>query len=91
MYNFVREIYRFIIDLFVIIFGGKNIRHFVFKVPYYCRHHCEHVFICRNASKNWKTRKGCLLLNNEVFYDDEEYYFQKGKEKECEMIRRKYK
>lgn len=30
------------------------------------------------------------MMNEDVFYDDEEYYFEKGKERECERIRREY-
>ena len=89
--RYLADIYHSLLDLILIIFGGKNIRHFVLKVPHYCRYKCDNVFLCRNVSKDWRTRKGCLMMNYDVFTDEEEHYFEKGKEAECEKIRRKYR
>jgi hypothetical protein len=51
-----------------IIFGGKNVRNFVLKVPRYCRYKCDYVFECRNVRKEWKTKKGCLIADEDSFY-----------------------
>lgn len=84
-------IYYGIKDLMQIIFGGKNVRHFVFKVPRYCRYKCDYVFVCRNYSKEWKTRKGCLIANDDFFLDNEQYYYEAGKNAECDRIKRNYR
>ncbi|MBQ5591182.1 MAG: hypothetical protein IIU65_05840 [Clostridia bacterium] len=85
------QIYYGIKDLMQIIFGGKNVRHFVLKVPRYCRYKCDYVFVCRNYSKEWKTRKGCLIANDNYFLDKEQSYYEAGKECECDRIKRNYR
>lgn len=84
-------IYYGIKDLMQIVFGGKNVRHFVLKVPQYCRYKCDYVFVCRNISKDWKTRKGCLIANDDYFLDNEQYYYEAGKNAECDRIKRNYR
>ena len=54
----------FVRDLILIIFGDKMIRDYVKKVPAYCRYECGAVLECRNHRKDWKTKKGCMLLNS---------------------------
>ena len=54
----------FVMDLFIIAFGGKKWRSYVLTVPLYCRFNCDLVKECRKYENNWKTEKGCIILNS---------------------------
>ena len=59
------DFFKWFRDLIVLIFGDKQTRQFISKVPSYCRYECNCVFECRNPAKEWKCKRGCLLLNVE--------------------------
>ena len=89
--NLIKALLTMFRDLILIIFGGKNMRHFVFKVPQYCRYKCDYVFICRDIDKEWKTRKGCLILNYDFFTEREEKFYNCKRAAQCERIIKEYK
>ena len=61
---FLKYIFYCFRDLFLFLFGGKQIRKYILKVPQYCRYKCDDVFICRNAEKEWKAKNPC----NKIYY-----------------------
>ncbi len=58
MYN---PVMRELAEFLEYLFADKRERKKLNNVPRYCQQ-CELLGICRNEDKNWKCRRGCLLM-----------------------------
>ena len=58
MYN---PVIRALVEFLEYMFADKRERKILNNVPHYCQQ-CELLGICRDEDKDWKCRRGCLLM-----------------------------